>query len=103
MENTPQPPQYFAPQPQVVYVQQQPKAAGLAVASMVLGILGLFFGWLYLVPPVLAVIFSGVALNQIKQRGLGGKGMAITGLVLGIVGTALYGLILLAAIGASNA
>ncbi|RPI12113.1 MAG: DUF4190 domain-containing protein [Actinobacteria bacterium] len=89
----------------VQYVQvvaTQPKVAGLAVASMVLGILGFFFGWLYLVVPVLAIIFGAVALRQIRQRGLGGKGMAITGLACGIISTSIYGLILLAAIGASN-
>jgi hypothetical protein len=90
------------PQPQYVVVAPQPKAAGLAVASMVLGIVSFFFGWLYLVPCVLAIIFGGVSLRQIKQRNLGGKGMAIAGLTCGIITTSIYGLIFLAAIGASN-
>jgi hypothetical protein len=83
-------------------VPTQQKTAGLAVASMVLGILGFFFGWLYLVPCALAIIFGGIALSQIKARNLSGKGMAITGLVCGIVSASIYGLILLAAIGASS-
>ena len=57
--------------------------SGLAIASLVLGLL-----WLCGIGSLLAVIFGSVALNQIsKSRGrLLGTGMAIAGLVLGIVG-----------------
>lgn len=98
--NTPPPPPpigYSYAQPVV-----QPKVAGLAIASMVLGIVSFFFGWLYLVPSVLAIIFGGVSLNQIKRRNLGGKGMAIAGLACGITSACIYGLIFLVALGASQ-
>jgi hypothetical protein len=60
-----------------------PRVSGLSVASLVLGIL-----WLWGIGSVLAVIFGSVALHQIRQsRGhLTGTGMAVAGLVLGIVG-----------------
>ena len=56
---------------------------GLAVASLILGIL-----WLCWLGSVLAVIFGHVALSQIKKSGntQGGKGLAIAGLVLGYLG-----------------
>jgi len=59
--------------------------SGLAIASMVLGIL-----WIWWIGSVLAVIFGHVALNQIKQSdgARGGRGMAIAGLVLGYIGVA---------------
>ena len=60
-----------------------PPTNSLAVASLVTGILS----WLLcpFVGAVLAVIFGHVARGQIKQRGEGGGGMAIAGLVLGYV------------------
>ena len=60
-----------------------PRTAGVAIASLVLGILGILcFGLLTGIP---AVILGIVALNKIagSQGLLTGKGMAITGLVLG--------------------
>jgi Domain of unknown function (DUF4190) len=58
---------------------------GLAVASMVLGIVSFFCLGVLLVPPLLAVIFGHVAMDQIARSGgtQKGRGLAITGLVLG--------------------
>jgi hypothetical protein len=62
-----------------------PGTSGLAVASMVLGIL-----WIFWIGAILALIFGYIALRQIKRTpGLGGKGMAIAGIVLGWVWIAL--------------
>ena len=70
-------------QPSSVLVQN-PETSGLAVASLVLGVL-----WLGGAGSLLALIFGAVAMHQIKRsRGtLSGKGMAVAGLVLGIIGT----------------
>jgi hypothetical protein len=71
---------------------------GMAVASMVLGIVGIVFIWvpfLGLIAGVLAVILGAVALNGVKSGQAGGGGMAITGLVLGIVDSALWLLLIL--------
>jgi hypothetical protein len=54
----------------------------MAVASLVLGIVGLFF-----VSPV----FGFSALNQIRERGDRGRGMAVAGLVLSGVWLVLVG------------
>lgn len=62
---------------------------GLAIASLVLGIV-----WVFGLGSILAVIFGFVGRKQIRQSGgrQGGGGMAIAGIVLGFVG--VVGLIL---------
>ena len=61
------------------------KTNGLAIAGMVVGIVGLVIGFWGIVPLV-GVILSGVALKQINETGDKGKGMAIAGLVCGLIG-----------------
>jgi cytoskeletal protein RodZ len=65
------------------------RADGMAIASMVVGIVSWFTPLgLAVVLALLALIFGAVALGRIKKNpeGLHGKGMAITGIVLGLVG-----------------
>jgi hypothetical protein len=69
---------------------------GMAIASMVLGIL-----WIYWIGSILALIFGYVARTQIRERGEAGNGMAIAGIVLGWVGIGFLGLTLVVAIGSS--
>lgn len=63
-----------------------PKTNGLAVASMVLGIL-----WLWWVGSILALVFGMIAKSQIESSGgtQQGRGMAISGIVLGWVGVGI--------------
>ena len=65
--------------------------SGFAIASLVLGILGI---------SLLSIIFGFIALSQIKKRGQKGRGMAIAGIVLGFVWTAV--IILLIVIGLNS-
>ena len=74
-------------------IQQQNnnnESKGMAIASMVLGILGLVF-WcvpiLNLILAVLALIFGIVVMHEKSA----GKGMGIAGFVCGILGT-LWGI-----------
>jgi len=64
---------------------------GLAIASMVLGIL-----WIWWLGSLLAVIFGHVSLSQIgKSNGRQtGRGMAIAGLVLGYIGIATFAIVI---------
>lgn len=67
-----------------------------AIASLVLGILGLLV--LPVLFSVLAIVFGALSVRAThRNRALGGRGMAIAGLVLGIVGLLLGVLILGAA------
>lgn len=72
---------------------QQTKMAGTAIASLVLGILGII---LCLAPltAIPAVICGHVAWSQIKRSSgtLQGEGLAIAGLVLGYLGIAFLAL-----------
>jgi hypothetical protein len=62
---------------------------GLAIASMVLGIVGVVLCCLW-IPSILAVVFGVIAINQIKANPTqAGRGMAVAGLVLGMVGVVL--------------
>ncbi len=71
---------------------------GFAIASMVLGIL-----WLWWIGSILALVFGYIARSQIKERSEGGNGMAIAGIVLGWIGVAsLAGMVLLIALGSAN-
>jgi hypothetical protein len=67
---------------------------------MVLGIV-----WVYWIGSVLAVIFGAVALSQIKKANgwKTGKGMAIAGLVLGLVGIAIFLLAVIIGVANGNA
>lgn len=75
---------YQQPYPQPVYVQtpviitQGPSTSGWAIASLVCSLLGV---------SLLGVIFGHVALSGInKSNGtIGGKGLAIAGLILGYI------------------
>lgn len=79
-----------------VYHYQQ-LTSGLAIAALVLGIVGF---------SPLAVIFGHVAVHKInKGSGESGRGMAVAGLVLGWIGVAAFLLVLIlvvVAIGSSE-
>jgi hypothetical protein len=71
--------------------QPQP-GNGLAVAGMVLGIIGLVLCWIPIAGAVCAlvgVILGALGMSKAKKIGGRGKGMAIAGLVCGIVGMAI--------------
>jgi hypothetical protein len=65
---------------------------GLAVASLVLGIL-----WIFWLGSLLALVFGFIAKGQIERSNgaQGGKGLAIAGIVLGCVGACTLLLVIL--------
>ena len=92
------PPGYNPQWQQPPYVAQATN--GMAIASMVLGIL-----WLYWIGSILALVFGYVAKSQIdKSHGAQtGRGMAVAGIVLGWVGVGFLVLfILLAVLGSAT-
>ena len=70
---------------------------GMAIASMVLGIL-----WLYWLGSILALVFGYVAKKQIRERGEGGGGMATAGIVLGWIGVGFFVLLMVVGIASSS-
>ena len=72
-----------APPPGYLVAPQNPKTNGMAVASLVFGIL-----WFAGIGAVLAVIFGFVSRKKIEQSqgSQSGGGLAVAGIVLGIVG-----------------
>ena len=88
MEATPYPQGPQGSQPNI-----QPKTSGLAIASLVCGILALCLG----LPGLLGLIFGIIAIRKINGSGgtIGGKGLAIGGMVTSGLGV---GMILLSAI-----
>lgn len=84
---TEEPPSY-PPPPPGGYGYPPPQAVGtngMAIASLVCSL----FGWICIIGGILGIIFGFMALGQIRQSGQGGRGMAIAGIVIGVVVTAL--------------
>lgn len=72
-----------------------PKTNGKSIASLVLGILSIVIPYVGFILGIVAIVFSTLSLKEIKRTNEQGKGLSIAGLVCGIIGTALYGLIIL--------
>ncbi|WP_249521816.1 MULTISPECIES: DUF4190 domain-containing protein [Microbacterium] len=80
------PQQYAAPQPYGAAPARP--SSGLAITSLVCGIAGVVLFWAIvpMLASIAAVITGHMALGQIRRTpGLGGRGMAIAGLILGYV------------------
>jgi hypothetical protein len=86
------------------YGMPMPRNSGLSVAGMVLGILTLVGFWVPIgsvLLGVLAVVLSGAGIAQTGKPGVTGRGMAITGLVCGIIGLIPSVIFMVAFIGAA--
>jgi hypothetical protein len=70
---------------------------GLAVASMVLGIVSFVLCWLGVVTGILAAVFGFVSLSRIKNAAgtLSGRGMAIAGVATGLSALGIWVLFIL--------
>lgn len=66
---------------------------GAAVASLVLGIVGLCTGWLYGLGCILGII--GIVMASNSKKNTGGSGLATAGLVLSILAV-VFGAVTLA-------
>jgi hypothetical protein len=87
-EPPPPPPQYGAPQPP--YGGQPTGTPGMAIASLVLGIVGIPACGCFIIS-ILAIVFGRLAKREIAQSGgmRTGGNVAQWGYILGIVGVAL--------------
>jgi uncharacterized protein DUF4190 len=82
---TPPPAAPPPPVPATVAPVARTTTSGLAVASLVLGIVSFFCLGFLVVIPILAIVFGHVALGRIAGSGgsVTGRGLAIAGAVLG--------------------
>jgi hypothetical protein len=78
-----------------------PETSGLAIASMILGIVALVSSNILLIPGILAFVLGYMARDQIRQSGgtLRGEELAVVGLITGgvatVMGTLVLGLVVL--------
>jgi hypothetical protein len=85
------------PAPPLVRIATQP-SQGLALASMIIGILGLVAGGcLGPIPGIVALVMGLTALSQIKKTPdkVGGKPFATAGVIIGAISTVFYMLLVL--------
>ncbi|OMF41129.1 hypothetical protein BK136_21315 [Paenibacillus amylolyticus] len=72
-----------------------PKTNSKSIVSLVLGILSVTIPYVGILIGIAAIIFASLAFKEIRVRMEQGKGLAIAGLVCGIIGTAIYVLLIL--------
>ena len=67
------------------------KTSGLAVASLVTGLLF----WCFVIPGIVAVVLGHLALEQIEDSAGAktGRGLAIAGIILGWIGIGILGIV----------
>ena len=72
------------------------KYNGFAIAGFVLSLVSFLTSWA-MIPEILGLIFSCIGLNQIKQKGGKGRGLAIAGAIISgiFIGLFILGLILI--------
>lgn len=90
-----QPPHaYMPPQPPVAQQQANPLAITAMIAAFVspaswifawIPVIGYVLAVVAPVSAILAVIFGHIALSQIKKTGQAGRGMALTGVIVGYI------------------
>lgn len=79
--------EYYSPPPA--------KTNGKSVAALVLGILAIIVPYIGFLLGIVAIILSAISLKEIRVSHEQGRGMAIAGLVCGIVGTLIYAILIL--------
>jgi hypothetical protein len=80
--------------PNAPYSSQRPRTNPMALTGMIMGILSIVVGWFCCGPvfSILGIIFSAIGISQINKNpgNETGKGMAITGLILSILGMIFF-------------
>lgn len=77
------------------------KTSGLAITSLIMGIFSVllgwipFFGWIFV---TLAIVFGIIALTKINQGLFSGRGLAMAGFILGVIGLILAVVVMISSI-----
>jgi hypothetical protein len=85
------PQQYGQPQPGYGYAPPPQQEQGMAVASLVCSLVGIFF----CLPAILGIIFGHIGYSKAKRGEAGGQGMAQAGMIIGYVICGLWAIPLL--------
>ncbi len=92
----------YPPPPEPLPYAPQPKEPN-ATPALILGLVGAVGGWMCCLPIVVspvAIVYGARSLKAIREQPhLGGHGEALTGLILGICGTAMMALAVLVVAG----
>jgi hypothetical protein len=91
---------YAYPPPAAIAAPSAPaRNNGLGIAALVLSLM-----WLYGLGSLLAVIFGFVAMGQIDRSNgtQTGRGLALAGAIIGLVGLVLASILIIAALAASS-
>lgn len=97
-ERPPMSPGPWQPPPPPLTANRQQPSQGLALASMITGILGILTGGCFgPIPGIIALVLGLTALSQIKKTPdkVGGKPFATAGVIIGAITVVFYGLLLL--------
>lgn len=89
-----QQPHTYSEQYQHPYPVQPPKTNGKAITALVLGILALCIPYVGFILGIVAIVIASMAFKELKRTHEQGRGLAIAGLVCGIIGTVIYGIII---------
>ena len=94
-ERAPMAPAWQPPPPPMQPLRQQ--SQGLAIASMVTGILGIVVGCFGPIPGAAAIVLGWMALSRIKNSPAtyGGRSLAIVGIATGAVSVVIYTLLII--------
>ncbi|WP_433946544.1 DUF4190 domain-containing protein [Paenibacillus sp. SN-8-1] len=90
---------YQAPQDHFAYDHYNPyppvRTNTKSIVALVLGICSISVPYLGFVIGIVAIVFACLSFREIRRSGEKGRGLAVAGLVCGIVGTALYAIVIL--------
>lgn len=78
-----------------MYPVAPPKTNGKAIAALVLGILSLFVPYVGFVLGIIAIVLASISFKEMRINREQGRGLAIGGLVCGIIATVIYAILIL--------
>lgn len=76
-------------------MQSAPKTNGKAITALVIGILSLVAPYIGIILGIVAIIIGKQAMSEVRKTREAGHGLALTGLICGIVSVAIYGIMVI--------
>lgn len=90
----------FNAQPTPNNTQAAKKTNGMAIAALVVSLIGLFGGgYLLCIPPVIGLVLSILGIQQANRTNGSGRGMAIGSLIVSVISVVFWVIVWIIAIG----